>query len=71
MNAGDILRDNDPRMYGRKLTVVKPPAMTHRGVERLQAKDSGGRLFWIAARRIYTDGKTRRGGFTLERRNVQ
>lgn len=71
MNPGDILRDNDPRMYGRKLTVVKPPVMTHRGLERLQAKDSGGHLFWIAAKRIHADGKPRRSGFTLERRNVQ
>ena len=66
MKTGDVLRDNDPRMGPRRLTITSLGLVTERGPERVCAKDRHGREFWISAKRIYADGKQRRTGFDLE-----
>lgn len=59
LNVGDILKDNDPRMpLTRALTVVK--LLTN----YVSVKDHAGRVFQLARKRIYTDEKQRRTGFT-------
>jgi len=59
LHVGDKLKDNDPRMsYLRRLTVVE---VLPNGVA---AKDGYGRVFRILRKRIFTDGKPRRSGFT-------
>lgn len=59
MKAGDKLRDNDPRMNGRILTIIE---VLPNGCA---AKDSMGRIRLYLANRIHSDGKTRRGGLDL------
>jgi hypothetical protein len=59
MNVGDKIKDNDPRMAGRTLTIVD--AADPHYVKAAHA----GRFFSILRRRIYTDGKPRRSGFSL------
>jgi hypothetical protein len=59
LQVGQRISDNDPRMVGRVLTIS---AILPNGVE---AKNSIGRTFRILRRRIYTDGKLRRNGFSL------
>jgi hypothetical protein len=59
IKVGDKLRDNDPRMPNRVLTVHQ---VLPNGVA---VKNSIGRVFLILRRRIYTDGKPRRSGFDL------
>lgn len=57
---GSKIRDNDPRVtYDRVLTVTGTLPF---GVV---AKDSNGRSYTILRRRIFTDGKPRRSGFSL------
>jgi hypothetical protein len=61
LNIDDLIKDNDPRMGNRILRVVEtlPNGVT--------AKDISGRHFRILRRRIHTDGKPRRSGFSLLR----
>jgi len=66
MKVGDLLHDNDPRMQPRTLKVVDLGVLTENGWDRVQAEDRQGRRYWIATRRIHSDGKQRRSGFTLE-----
>jgi hypothetical protein len=60
INKGDRIADNDPRMVGRVLLVISQgrPGYVH-------AADTQHRSFRIQTKRIYTDGKPRRSGFTL------
>lgn len=66
MKVGVRLRDNDPRMKSRVLTIVGVGVRTEHGLLDVCAEDRRGRRFSILAHRIYTDGKPRRSGFTLE-----
>jgi hypothetical protein len=59
IQVGRRIKDNDPRMPARSLTIVE---LLPFGV---RAKDISGRVFTILKRRIHTDGKPRRNGFTL------
>jgi hypothetical protein len=65
LEVGDIIKDNDPRMPGRKLEIV------HFGQDdrlRIMALcntvGSNPRGHWIRINRIFTDGKPRRYGFS-------
>ena len=58
LSVGDEVRDNDPRMVGRVLTVVE---ITDNGIVAI---DTARRKFRILRRRVYTDGRIRRGGFS-------
>ena len=62
MKVGDLLHDNDPRMQPRTLKVVDFGVSG----KRVLAEDHRGRQFRIAQHRIFSDGKKRRGGYTLE-----
>ena len=66
MKVGDKLIDNDPRMRGRRLTIVALGHMTVVGRHDVQAQDSMGNLRWYLCRRIHTDGKPRKSGFDLK-----
>jgi len=57
--VNDLIKDNDPRMGIRVLQVVE---ILPNGV---MAKDNAGRYFTLLRRRINTDGKPRRSGFSL------
>ena len=60
LKVGSKIKDNDPRGTGNRiLTVVE---LLPNGVI---AKGAGGRGFTLLRRRIYTDGKPRRSGFSL------
>lgn len=59
LKIGDKLRDNDPRMSGRTLTITE---VLPNGVA---AVDSRGRTFLYLRERIHTDGKPRRSGLSL------
>jgi hypothetical protein len=59
LKVGDRIKDNDPRMPNRVLTIHQ---VLPNGVA---VKNSMGRVFLILRRRIYTDGKPRRTGFDL------
>lgn len=60
LKVGDRIKDNDPRMqYTRVLTI------THILPNGVQAVDSRGRPFLYLRRRIFTDGRARKSGFTL------
>jgi len=61
LNVGDLIRDNDPRMRGRVLTI------THILPNGVAAKDGIGKTRLYLRNRIHTDGKPRRGGFDLIR----
>ena len=58
LKVGDKIRDNDPRMGNRVLTIVE---IFPNGVAALDAR---GRMFTYLRRRIHTDGKPRVGGFS-------
>jgi hypothetical protein len=58
LQVGDRIRDNDPRMPGRVLTVITVLP------QNVYAKDSTGRVFGYLRCRIYTDGKPRKSGFS-------
>lgn len=64
--VGAKIKDNDPRMSSgnRVLEIVRPPFERHKEMY-VEARDSGGRVFGILARRIHTDSKPRRSGFNL------
>lgn len=57
--VGDRMKDNDPRMSGRVLTVTE---VLPNGVAAI---DSIGRIRLYLRKHIHTDGKTRRSGFSL------
>jgi hypothetical protein len=61
---GKMLRDNDPRMINRYLT-IDSPVVGPFGVTHYVARDRNGRKFKIAAKRIFGDGKARRYGFNV------
>lgn len=58
LRVGDKIKDNDPRSSHRILTIT---GLLPNGVEAVFA----GRVVRILRRRIYTDGKQRRSGFSL------
>lgn len=60
LKLGDRISDNDPRMTPRVLTIQR---MTERHV---YATSHSGIWARISRARIYTDGKPRRTGFSLE-----
>ena len=60
LRVGDRIKDNDPRMStNRELTIT--------GIlpDSVYAKDGMGNIRAYLRRRIYTDGKPRRSGFSL------
>jgi hypothetical protein len=60
LQVGWKIKDNDPRVnYSRVLTIIE---VLPNGV---LAEDRNRRVFTILRRRIYTDGKPRRNGFSL------
>lgn len=69
MRPGDKLRDNDPRMPGRVLTIVgigvkgSPSGCS----TSVCTEDQMGRRFSINGKRIHSDGKPRKSGFDLEK----
>jgi len=65
IKVGDKLKDNDPRVGNRILTVRE---IGHGFVE---AKAPSGRIVSIRTDRIHTDGKPRRSGFDLIRDNAK
>lgn len=61
LRVGDKIRDNDPRSReNRVLTITE---LLPNGVTA--EDDASGRRVAILRRRIYTDGKKRRGGFSF------
>lgn len=61
---GKLIKDNDPRMQNRFLTIQSPVCGPF-GVTHYMANDSRGRVFKIAAKRIFWDGNNRRYGFNV------
>jgi len=59
IEIGDRIRDNDPRKPNRILKI------TWVGDSRVRARDWCGNSVSLQLRRIYTDGKARKGGFSL------
>lgn len=59
LRVGDRLKDNDPRMRHRVLTITD---ILPNGVV---ARDELGREFGYLRRRIHTDGKPRKSGMSL------
>jgi hypothetical protein len=60
IRVGDRIRDNDPRMGDRVLEVWSLV-----GDDRVLARDRIGSRYRILRRRIYTDGRPRKSGFSL------
>lgn len=70
LKVGDRIKDNDPRMRNRgALTVIRLwfPTNPARAADDGKAicEDNVCRQYAILLRRIHTDGKPRRGGFSL------
>ena len=69
MNIGDTIKDNDPRMGERFLRVVetiKPDHVIARRILHDGSLNSYPRNgFKIKLSRIHSEGKKRKGGFTL------
>lgn len=61
MKIGDKIKDNDPRMNGRELTITVDAG------DYIRAQNSVFQEVRILKRRIYTDGKPRKSGFSLVR----
>jgi hypothetical protein len=61
LKAGDVIKDNDPRMKDRKLTVIAVGDDHAICDAPLKARVS------ISLKRIFDDGKTRRTGFSVVR----
>lgn len=61
LKAGVRIKDNDPRMPNRVLKVYAV------GPDWVRAADRSGRAFSIQRRRVHTDDKPRRTGFSLVR----
>lgn len=59
LTPGDRIKDNDPRMPHRILTITD---LLPNGVV---ARDIRGREFGLLRHRIHTDGKPRKSGFSL------
>lgn len=59
LQIGQRIKDNDPRMPHRVLTITE---ILPNGVA---AKDRAGRTFVYLRYRIHTDGKPRKSGFSL------
>ena len=59
IKVGDKIKDNDPRVGNRILTVREV------GKKFVEAKAPSGRIVSIRMDRIHTDGKPRRSGFDL------
>lgn len=60
--VGDRIKDNDPRgLFNRVLTII---SLRSTFAETVTVEDANGRKFSILRRRIYTDGKPRRSGFS-------
>lgn len=59
IKIGDRLKDNDPRMGNRVLTVTE---ILPNGVA---ARDCSGRVFQYLRNRLHTDGKPRRSGMSV------
>jgi hypothetical protein len=62
IKIGDKIKDNDPRMGNRFLTIIGTDVSTRRVEARV---NYSGRSVWIKESRIHTDGKPRRSGFDL------
>lgn len=62
LKIGDLISDNDPRMPKRllRITDIRPDG-------RVQAESAKATVL-IASKRIFTDGKARRSGFSLVQR---
>ena len=65
MKIGDKLKDNDPRMANRVLTITAIGVVNTSGAESVRAKGRCGPEVRISTKRIFTDGKRRRYGFDL------
>jgi hypothetical protein len=67
LKVGDRIKDNDPRMLNRVLTVTRIwwPLSGDPLEAKAIADDGVGRPYPILLRRIYTDGKPRKSGFSL------
>ena len=69
MKIGDKLKDNDPRMSNRVLTITAIGVVNTSGAESVRAKrackGAYGPEVRISTKRIFTDGKRRRYGFDL------
>lgn len=61
LRIGDKLKDNDPRMGNRVLTVID---FTVDG-QRVMLRDSMGTVYRHKMSRVYTDGKPRKSGLSL------
>lgn len=69
IKAGDLIRDNDPRMADRTLRVLEIRSLPGLPVLIQAQHFSGlGRVVIINRNRIFTDGKIRRYGFSLVKR---
>lgn len=71
MKVGDTLKDNDPRMGHRVLTITSIGVIGIHGAESVRAKGRAGPEVSISTKRIYMDGKPRRSGFDLVPANAQ
>lgn len=60
--VGDRIVDNDPRVPRRRLLTLTALQPNH-----VLAADILGRVYRIQVKRIYTDDKTRRTGYSLVR----
>jgi hypothetical protein len=68
LKAGDIIRDNDPRMPTRELRIDDFVAIGQSVYARAGwAKGNATRRVEIRLDRIHTDGKPRKSGFSLAR----
>jgi hypothetical protein len=65
IKVGDRIKDNDPRMAHRVLTITAVGVVGTCGVDSVFAKTPTGQEVRIMATRIYSDGKPRRSGFDL------
>lgn len=65
MKIGDKLKDNDPRMANRVLTITAIGVVNTSGAESVRAKGWCGPEVRISTKRIFIDGKRRRYGFDL------
>ncbi len=65
IKVGDRIKDNDPRMAHRVLTITAVGVVGTHGVDSVFAKAPTGQEVRIMATRIYSDGKPRRSGFDL------
>ncbi len=66
LKAGDVIKDNDPRMAGRELRIDDFLAIGGSVYARAGwAKGNATRRVEIRLDRIHTDGKARKSGFSL------